>query len=81
MFFTSVRNNQRTPIYCNKPPFINAWRLYPTRKQCRQNTSAKLNEVAASNSEVTDTTTNNDIVTENLVPTNDSECGVLPDTL
>ena len=73
--------SQRTSVDCNKPPFINALKLYPTRKQCRQYNFAKLNELAASNSseltiiEAIDTTTNNDIVPKNLVPTDDSECG------
>ena len=79
--------SQRTSVDCNKPPFINALRLYPTRKQCRQYNFAKLNEVAASNSseitiiEAIDTTTNNDIAPKDLVPTDDSECGGLPHTL
>ena len=79
--------SQRTSVDCNKPPFINALRLYPTRKQCRQYNFAKLNELAASNSsevtiiEAIDTTTNNDTVPKNLVPTDDSECGGLPHTL
>lgn len=79
--------SQRTSVDCSKPPFINALRLYPTRKQCRQYNNTKLNELAASNSsevtiiEAIDTTTNNDMVPKNLVPTDDSECGGLPHTL
>lgn len=79
--------SQRTAVDCTKPPFINALRLYPTRKQCKEYNDRKLNELAASNFskvviiQAIDTTTNNDVVPNHLVPTDDSECGGLPRTL
>jgi len=79
--------SQRISVDCSKPPFVNALRLYPTRKQCREYNNTKLNELAASNSsevtiiEAIDSTTNNEIVPKHLVPTDDLECGGLPHTL